>query len=607
MTQQNFEFKTEVKEILHLIIHTLYTHKEIFLRELLSNSSDALNKVHFHSLTDSDIYDKDQTLEINITLDEEKKTLSVEDTGTGMTQEELITQIGTIAHSGTKKFLKDLAEKQEKHSDLIGQFGVGFYSVFMVADRVTIETRSYKKDAEAVYWESDGLGSYALDSCDRRKRGTKITLHLKEDESEFAQKHRIKNLVNQYSNFLAFPVNLESEKVNQPEALWRKNRQDISDDDYKSFYKEITHDYMDPLHWEHLKSEAPVQFDSIIYFPETPPLETPGMATEHGLKLYAKRVFIQDNCKPLLPRFLRFVKGLVDSEDIPLNVSRETIQNDASITKINKIITKKVLDTLKSIAEADPDKYQKLWKKFGVFIKEGVYEELSLRKKLTPLLRFTSSRQVEAQTVTLDRYVEKMVEDQKAIYYLLGDSMDSLKSSPHLDLFKKHDIEVLLLTEPMDDLVLTHLAEYNEKKFINVESGELDLPEKIKEEVDVVQVDDAMKALSDRISEVLKEKVSKVKFSKALTSSPCRFFSEHGGLSHSVKKMMSQFQGMKEIPFKRDLELNPDHPYIKQLATKTMNEDFKDQAELLYHLAGLFEGQAENPQQLAKLILPLLS
>ena len=266
MTKQNFEFKTEVKEILNLIIHTLYTHKEIFLRELLSNASDALNKVHFRSLTEANIYDKDQALEINITVDAEKGTLSIEDTGIGMSQDELIAQIGTIAHSGTKKFLKDMAEHKDKPADMIGQFGVGFYSVFMVADRVTIETRSFKTDSEAVFWESDGTGSYELDTSSRRKRGTQITLYLKDEEKEFLEKDRIKSLVNQYSNFLAFPVNLEAEKINQPEALWRKSRQDISDDEYKSFYKEITHDYMDPQHWEHLKSEAPVQFDSIIYF-----------------------------------------------------------------------------------------------------------------------------------------------------------------------------------------------------------------------------------------------------------------------------------------------------------------------------------------------------
>jgi len=606
MTTQNFEFKTEVKEILNLIIHTLYTHKEIFLRELLSNASDALNKVHFHSLTNSDIYDKDQTLEVNLSIDEKERTLSVEDTGIGMTREELIAQIGTIAHSGTKKFLKEMAENKNKSSDLIGQFGVGFYSVFMVADKVTLETRSWHQDDEAVFWESDGTGSYTIDTSSRRKRGTKITLHFKEDENEFLSEDRIKSLVSQYSNFLAFPVNLGKEKINQPEALWRKSRKDITEDDYKSFYKEITHDFMDPIHWEHLKSEAPVQFDSIIYFPEMAPIETPGSASEHGLKLYAKRVFIQDNCKPLLPRFLRFVKGLVDSEDIPLNVSRETIQDDATITKINKIITKKVLDALNKIAKEDSEKYQNIWKKFGQFIKEGVYEETKHLKKLTPLLRFTSSRQVESPTVTLERYVETMIEEQKAIYYLLGDSMDSLKASPHLDLFRKHGIEVLLLTEPMDDLVLTHLNEYEGKKFINVESGELDLPEKIADEVKVDDVEDTMKALADRITDVLKEKINKVKFSKALTSSPCRFYNEQGGLSHSVKKMMSQMQGMGEIPFKRDLELNPDHPYIAKLATQTTHEDFADQARLLFHLAGLFEGLAEDPQDLAKLILPLL-
>ncbi|PIE01751.1 MAG: molecular chaperone HtpG [Acidobacteria bacterium] len=607
MTKVKHEFKTEVKEILHLIIHTLYTHKEVFLRELLSNASDALNKVHFHSLTNSNLYDKDQPLEITIHIDEKEKTLTIEDTGIGMTKDELVTQIGTIAHSGTKKFLKDLAENKDKPSDLIGQFGVGFYSVFMVADKVTIESKSYLPEGEAVLWESDGTGTYSLDESPRRKRGTSIKLHLKEGEDAFLQKEHIKALVNQYSNFLAFPVSLEEEKINQPEALWRKNRKDIKDDEYKEFYKELTHDFMDPIHWEHIQSEAPVQFDSILYFPERPPIETPGMASEHGLKLYAKRVFIQDDCKPLIPRFLRFVKGLVDSEDIPLNVSRETIQDDANITKINKILTKKVLDALARISENDPEMYQTLWEKYGNFLKEGIYDELSLRKKLTPLLRFRSSKQAEAPTVTLADYVERMVENQKAIYYLLGESMASLKESPHLDLFRKHDIEVLLLTEPMDDLVLSHLGEYDDKKLINVESGELDLPEKIAKEVEVSEVEGDMKSLSERIQDLLKDKINKVKFSKALTTSPCRFYNEHGGMSHSVKKIMSQMQGLENMPFKRDLELNPDHPYIKDLATKTMNADFKDHALLLYHLAGLFEGQAENPQELAKLILPHLS
>lgn len=608
-TQEQFEFKTEIKELLHLIIHTLYTHKEIFLRELLSNAADALSKVQFEALTNTDLYDKDQALDIQIKLDKEGKTLTVEDTGIGMTRDQLVAQIGTIAHSGTKRFMSQLADNKDKKSlpELIGQFGVGFYSVFMVADKVTIETKAAEDDAPAVIWESDGLGSYTLADSERRKRGTAITLHLKEDESEFLEKYRIQSLIKQYSNYLPFPVILEEETVNTPEALWRRSKSDLKEEDYHEFYKQIGGDWQDPMMYEHVSADAPVQFSSVLYVPQMAPSEYYGQDTvEHGLKLYVKRVFIQDQCKELVPKFLRFLKGVVESEDLPLNVSRESIQSDRNITKINKILTKRFLDSLAKLADKDAEAYLKFWKQFGRFIKEGVHSEFALRDKLLGLLRFNSTKQAEEPTVTLKDYVANKTEDQKAIYYAVGESLDQLRRSPQLELFTKNDIEVLLMTQPMDDMVLNSLGEYESMKFINVESGELDLPEDIKKEAEEVEVDEDLTKLKDKVREVLQDKVNEVRFSRTFTDSPCKFYNAGGGMSHNVRKMMMNMDGFGGAPLKRDLDLNPDHRFVQTLAGRLENDSIKDQIQLLYHVACLLEGSLEEPQELAGLILPLL-
>lgn len=609
--EEKVEFKTEIKELLHLIIHTLYTHQEIFLRELLSNSADALSKVSFEQLTNNDVYDKDQPLEINITIDKEQKTISVEDTGIGMTREQLVAQIGTIAHSGTKKFMQRLAEEKDKSKlpELIGQFGVGFYSVFMVADKVTLETKSIETDAPAVRWESDASSTYTISESDRRKRGTLITLHLKEDAEEYLDDFRIKNLIKRYSNYLPFPVKLtgEEEAINTPEALWRKNKQDISDDDYKAFYKQVANAWDEPIAWEHFNLDAPVQFSAVLFTPKNAPFDyNPTAEDEHGLKLYVKRVFIQDNCKALVPKFLRFLKGVVESEDLPLNVSRETIQNDLKIAKINKVLTKKMLDSFRKLSDTDEEKYLEFWQQFGRYIKEGIHAEAQYKDKLLPLLRFYSTKNGEKPTVSLQSYVAGKQEDQKAIYYAVGESLDQLRRSPHLELFTKNDIEVLLLTEPFDDLVLNSLGEFEELKIINVESGDLQLPENLKKEIEEVEVDDKLTALKDKVREVLEDKVNEVRFSKALSDSPCRFYNAEGGMSHNVRKMMmGGFGGMK-IPLKRDLELNPDHQFVKALSTRLENESLPDQIKLIYHMACLLEGSSEDPQELAGLILPLL-
>lgn len=605
------EFKTEIKELLHLIVHTLYSHKEIFLRELLSNASDALSKVQFEALTNDNLYDKDQPLEVKVTLDKDNKLLTVEDTGIGMTEAQLIGQIGTIAHSGTKKFINDLKENQDKakNPELIGQFGVGFYSVFMVADKVTIETKSMDADAPAVRWESDGLGTYVLSESERRTRGTSITLHLKEDEGEFVEKYRIENLIKQYSNFLPFPVLMEEERVNTPEALWRRNKADIKDEDYTEFYKQVGNAWDEPMHWEHFAADAPVQFTSVLYVPKTAPHEYYGQDLEHGLKLYVKRVFIQDDCKELVPKFMRFLKGVVESEDLPLNVSRESIQNDRVITKINKVLTKKFIDGLKKLAESDEEKYLGFWKQFGRYIKEGVHGEYSLRDKLLPLLRFYSTKQVDTPSVTLKSYAENKTQDQKAIYYAVGESIDQLRRSPHLEFFVRNEIEVLLVTEPMDDLILNSLEPFEEMKFINVESGDLELPEELKKEVEEPEVSEALTQLKDKVAEVLSEKITKVRFSKALSDSPCRFYNEAGGMSHNVRKMMfggAGMPGMPAMPLKRDLELNPEHRFVKALSTRLENESIADQIKLLYHMANLLEGNVDDAQELAGLVLPLL-
>ncbi|MCB1042689.1 MAG: molecular chaperone HtpG [Acidobacteria bacterium] len=606
-TSESFAFKTEIQELLHLIVHTLYTHQEIFLRELLSNATDALSKVQFESLTNPDLYDKDQPLEIEIEIDNKLKMLTITDTGVGMTRDQLIQQIGTIAHSGTKKFLNEIKNMKDASApDLIGQFGVGFYSVFMVADYVTLETRSMETDAAAVRWESDGSGSYTLSTSERRRRGTSITLKLKKEFEEFLEESRIKQLINQYSNYLPFPVLLGKERVNQPEALWRKPKADISEDEYNEFYKQITNDYQDPIFVEDIASEAPVQFRALLYVPPRAPVEFAGDEAEHGVKLYAKRVFIQDHCKQLLPRFLRFMRGMVDSEDIPLNVSREMIQNDRNILKINKVITKKVIDALKKLGETDEEAYLKVWGQHGRFIKEGVHSEAELRDKLLPLLRYTTTKSERKPNATLEGYVSRMNDTQKAIYYAVGDSVDQLMRSPQLEYFQKHDIEVILATDPLDDLVFTQLPPFQEKRFINVESGDLDLPKSDDEKADDASLSDSLKQLKDKVRSVLQEQVNEVRFGHHLEKAPCRFYNASGGMSHAVKKMVFQMDGLS-IPMKRDLELNPNHPLILALAENKDGEDQEKRIRLLFHLAHLAEGQVFEPQELAELITPYLS
>lgn len=620
-TEEQFEFKTEIKELMHLIVHTLYTHKEIFLRELLSNAADALSKVQFEALTNPDIFDKDQPLQVSISADEKGRLLTVEDTGVGMTREQLVSQIGTIAHSGTKRFLKEMAASETEEADgkkkkkkkdlslpeLIGQFGVGFYSVFMVADKVTIETRSIEPDAKAVCWESDGLGSYALRDSERTSRGTSITLHLKKEEKEFLDKDRIKNLVTQYSNYLPFPVKMEDEDLNAAKALWRRPKKELKEEDYHEFYKQVGHDWQDPMFYEHWTGDAPVQFASVLYVPKTAPTEYFGQDDmKHGLKLYVKRVFIQDECKELVPRWLRFLKGVVESEDLPLNVSRETIQSDANIKKINKVLTRKFLSTLKKMAEKKQDEYITFWKQFGRFIKEGIHGAPEYKDKLLPLLHFYSTRHTENPTGNLADYVANKKEDQKAIYYAVGERLESLKRVPHLELFYKNDIEVLLMTEPIDDMILSSMSEHEGMKFINVESGDLELPEDVKKEVEDVEVGEDLEKLKEKVKEILSEQVNEVRYSKALTDSPCKFYNATGGMSHSVKKMMYGADGMMGFPMKRDLELNPEHPFVTALSGRTENDSINDQIKLLYHLASLLEGGVEDPQELASLLLPLL-
>lgn len=607
-TERQYEFKTEVQELLHLIVHTLYQHKEVFLRELLSNAADALSKIQFETLTNPDVYDKDQPLEITIKVDKEKRFISITDTGVGMTEAELIEQIGTIAHSGTRSFMEKMKEQKggKQMGDLIGQFGVGFYSVFMVSDRVSIETRSYHADAPAVRWESDGKGTYTLQPSSRRRRGTTITAHLTEDHKEFLEDYRIKSLVREYSNFLPFPIMMGEERLNQSEALWRMPKNEIKDEQYKDFFQQVGGGFGEPLHWEHIMSEAPVQFSAVVYIPKTSPLEYVGKPLEHGLKLYAKRVFIQDNCKPLLPQYLRFVKGVVDSEDIALNVSRETIQSDVHIVKINKAITKRVLNALKKMAEEDETKYLEFWKTHGRFIKEGVHSEFGKRDQLLPLLRFHSTQQTEEPKVSLKDYVERKVEGQKAIYYAIGESLEQLRRSPHLEFFQKHNMEVLLATDPVDDLVLTSLEPYQEMKFVNVEGGDLELPDSLKKELEDYKPPKELEKLATKVRSVLQDKVSKVRFSRTLSDSPCRFYSEEGGISHSVRKMMMNMEGLNNIPMKRDLELNPDHAFVNGLAGNLSADDIDDRIHLLYHMASLLEGEAEDPQELARLIMPFL-
>ena len=612
------EFRAEVQQLLNILAHSLYTEREIFLRELMSNASDALHRVQFEMLTNRDVFDPDAPLAIHIDFDSTAHTLTVSDSGIGMTHDELIENLGTIAHSGAMAFLKGLEEGQ-RPADIIGQFGVGFYSVFMVADEVTVTTRSYRPDEQAWRWVSNGGSQFTLNPAEREQRGTTVDIKLKDgggadargaDAGEFASAWRLEQIVKRHSNYVSFPIYVKDRIANQQSALWRKPMKDVQAGEYDDFYRQLTLDSEGPLAHVHIITDAPVDIRSILYVPRA--LERTPLATrsEYGLQLYSRKILIQEHSKDLLPDYLRFVEGVVDSEDIPLNISRETVQSNRLMQQIQKALVGRLLKTLRQLAEERPEDYRVFWEQFGVFIKQGVAISQADRNDLLPLLRFATSKS-DGKLVSLTEYAGCMAQDQKAIYYILGGDRASVEHSPHLDPFRVRGLEVLYLLDPFDGLMMQNLREYEGKPLQNVDDPHLDLPAAPPPEKQAESEAAApdLAPLVARAKLVLGARVSDVRETQLLTDSPCRLVSTAGGFDRDLQRMRRLLEQEFELPAKI-LELNPRHPLVRNLArlVATRPEDalIAPAIEQLYENQLLLEGLHPNPAGMVPRIQQLL-
>ncbi len=629
-SKQTLGFQAEVKQLLKLMIHSLYSHKEIFLRELISNASDACDKLRFESLANPSLIGSDAELGIRIELDNKTHTISIIDNGIGMTRQEAIDHLGTIARSGTAEFLGRMTGDQKKDAQLIGQFGVGFYSSFIVADHVEVFTRKAgAAPEEGVHWESRAEGDFNVATVLLPERGTRIVLHLKEGEHEFAEDYRVRALVRRYSDHIAFPVRMnkpaqqdggqdgaqaeesaEFEVVNHAQALWTRTRTDIKDEEYKEFYKHVTHDYDEPLAWQHNKVEGAKEYTSLLYLPAHAPFDLYQRDAARGVKLYVRRVFIMDDAEQFLPLYLRFIKGVVDSADLPLNVSRELLQQDESIDAMRSALTRRVLDMLAKLVKDEPEQYAKFWKEFGSVLKEGPGEDFANRERIAKLLRFASTHTNQAeQTVSLEDYVARMKSGQDKVYYVIADSFTVARTSPHLEVLKQKGIEVLLLSDRVDEWLMDHLREFDGKPLRNVAKGDLDLS--AIEGGDDKQAREALAKesteLTERIQKLLSEQVSAVRVTTRLNESPAVIVAGEHDLGLQMRRIM-EAAGQKLPASKPALEINPAHPLLKRLAQLPEGEEFTDLATLLHEQAMLADGgQLPEPaafvQRLNRLLL----
>ncbi len=594
------EYQAEMQKVLDILAHSLYTEREIFLRELISNASDALSKMQFTALTTEDILEKDCELEIKISFDDEEKTVIVTDTGLGMTRQEIIDNIGKIASSGTLQFLKALKEDQDKADNLIGQFGVGFYSVFMVAKKVVLETRSFLEDEQGWQWSSQGSGQYELRPHETSNRGTTIKVFLKDDAHEFCSDFRLETIIKKYSDYIPFPIILKDKTVNRVKALWTLAKSEIEQSDYDEFYKQLSHDYRAPFFSQHLSIDAPIQYFALLFIPEEVGNEVLYARESTGINLYAQRVFIQSENKNLLPPFLRFVRGVVDSEDLPLNVSRESIQHNALLEKIKKSLVSRLLKELQNLAESNVEKYNQFWKKFGIFLKEGVSGDYSNREKLVELLRFNSSIFETAEEITSLEDVKKRIrEEQKEIYYVIGPSRDAILHNPNLEYFKEYGLEVLYLYDHVDDFLMMELREYQGKPLKSISQADINVEEK-NNTPDEFSKDEA-KTIIEYIKAQLGDRVADVIQSKRLVGSPCSLINPKDSMSSHMEKMMKAVNKDFEIS-KRNLEINPSHALIQNMARllkKDKDSPFlKEYVEQLFNNVLLVEGLLDNPLEL---------
>ena len=603
--RETLGFQTEVRQLLQLMIHSLYSNKEIFLRELISNASDAADKLRFEALASPELLADDTDLGISIEVNKSERTLSVVDNGIGMSRDELIENLGTIAKSGTAEFLQQMTGDKQHDAHLIGQFGVGFYSTFIVADKVTVETRRAGLDSDAaVRWESAGEGEFTIENIEREERGTRVTLHLKEDETEFAEEFRIESLIRKYSDHIGFPVSLtvigeedaETKVVNSATALWTRSRSEVTEDEYKEFYKHLSHDFADPLTWSHNRVEGKREYTSLLYIPGAAPFDMWNREAPRGLKLYVQRVFIMDDAEQFLPLYLRFVKGIVDSSDLPLNVSRELLQQNPELTAIRGALTRRVLDMLKKIA-ADKDIYQKFWGEFGQVLKEGLVEDHANKDKLAKLLRFaTTHNGNDTQDQSLDDYLERSKDDQDKIYYILAENYATAVSSPHIEQLRSRGVEVLLFTDRIDAWLTDGLTEYEGKTLVDVAREALDMPDEGDEKAQE-KVNDEHKSLLEKIQGALSERVDAVNVSRRLVDSPACVVASNQDLNPQVRRML-EASGQELPESKPILEINIKHPLVTRLSDEANDDRFGALSNIVLDHALLAEGsQLPNPAE----------
>ncbi len=605
-------FETEVNQLLDLMIHSLYSNKDIFLRELISNASDACDRLRFSAISNAELYEDDIELKIKVSYDKDKRSITVSDNGIGMTREEVIENIGTIAKSGTRAFLDSMTGDEKNDARLIGQFGVGFYSSFIVADEVRLRTRKAGAPADqGVEWVSKGKGEYQISSTEKADRGTEITLILRESEDELLNDWKLRSIITSYSDHIDFPVvmdrsvepeeeggeaSVEEETVNQAAALWTRARSEISDDEYREFYKHVAHDFEDPLDWNHSRVEGTNEYTALFYIPSRAPFDLYDRETRHGIKLYVQRVFIMEDTDKLMPRYLRFVRGLIDSKDLPLNVSREILQGSKIIDSIRSGSVKKVLGMLEKMAKNDPEKYQNFWKEFGRVLKEGPAEDFANREKIARLLRFASTHDDSAeQNVSLDDYLGRMQEGQDKIYYIAADSHSAAKNSPHLEIFRKKGIEVLLLSDRVDEWLTAHLMEYEGKKLQSVAKGELDLGDDEESEKELEKKSKDAEKLIKRMKEALGDRVEDVRVTNRLTDSPACIVLNEQDMAMHMQRILKE--AGHELPSSKPiLEINPDHPIVNKLRGEKSKKKFADWSAILFDQALLAEGgQLEDP------------
>jgi len=599
------EFQTEVKKLLNIVINSLYTERDIFLRELISNGADALEKYRHQSLLENEVFDKEASLEINISVNDKDHTLTITDSGIGMTREELAADLGTIAHSGSDSFIQNLTEAAKKDVSLIGEFGVGFYSAFMAAKRVIVQSRSFRMDDEGHEWSSDGEGGYTISACPGLHRGTKIILELKDDAHDYANEETIKRIIKQYSNFVSFPIKVGGEKVNTVQAVWTRNKNEIKEEEYNEFYKFIGNAVDDPGFRLHFSADAPLSINALLFVPQEN-FERMGFGrVQPGVNLYCQKVLIEQHSETILPEWLRFVKGVIDSEDLPLNISRQALQDNALVAKIKKVVTKRFLKFLGEQAKADPEAYDDFWWNFGMFLKEGATTDFDHRDNIAKLMRFESSKAEKGKLVSLSEYIERMQEDQKDIYYINGPSREAIESGPYIETFKKRDIEIIFTTEPIDDFVFSHLGEFDGKKLVSADRADLHLPDEKEEKADKAEASEEQpldaketEKLVEWIKGALADKVKEVLESKRLVNSPAIIVNPDQFMTSSMERIMRATNQDLQNFGNKNLEINTKHPLIKNLsALKEKDELFaKDIVEQIYDNALIQAGLMVEPR-----------